>query len=33
MNPQRFLQPDDFVCCEIEGVGIIENRVRPEQVS
>jgi len=33
MNPQRFLQPGDFVCCEIEGVGIIENRVRPEQVS
>src|SRR5262245_4618691 len=33
MNPQRFLQPGDFVCCEIEGVGVIENRVRPEQVS
>src|SRR5262249_10135620 len=33
MNPQRFLLPGDFVCCEIEGVGVIENRVRPEQVS
>jgi len=33
MNPQRFLQPADLVCCEIEGVGVIENRVRPEQIS
>ena len=22
MNPQRFLQPGDFVCCEIESVGV-----------
>ena len=33
MNPQRFLQPGDFVCCEIESVRVIENCVRPEQVS
>ena len=32
MKPQRFLQPGDLVCCEIEGVGVLENRVRPEQV-
>ena len=32
MKPQRFLQPGDFVCCEIEGVGVIENHVRPEKV-
>jgi len=30
MKPQRFLQPGDIVRCEIEGVGVIENRVRAE---
>jgi 2-keto-4-pentenoate hydratase/2-oxohepta-3-ene-1,7-dioic acid hydratase in catechol pathway len=30
MSPQRFLLPGDFVRCEVEGVGVIENRVRPE---
>lgn len=33
MTPQRFLQPGDVVRCEIEGVGMIENRVRAEQVA
>jgi 2-keto-4-pentenoate hydratase/2-oxohepta-3-ene-1,7-dioic acid hydratase in catechol pathway len=31
MNPQRFLEPGDFVRCEVEGVGVIENRVRAER--
>jgi 2-keto-4-pentenoate hydratase/2-oxohepta-3-ene-1,7-dioic acid hydratase in catechol pathway len=30
MKPQRFLQHGDIVRCEIEGVGVIENRVRAE---
>lgn len=28
MNPPVFLQPGDVVRCEIDGIGIIENRVR-----
>ena len=32
MKPPRFLQSGDLVRCEIESVGIIENRVRAEQV-
>jgi 2-keto-4-pentenoate hydratase/2-oxohepta-3-ene-1,7-dioic acid hydratase in catechol pathway len=28
MNPPVFLQPGDVVRCEIDGVGVIENRVR-----
>jgi 2-keto-4-pentenoate hydratase/2-oxohepta-3-ene-1,7-dioic acid hydratase in catechol pathway len=32
MNPPRFLQDGDLVQCEIEGVGMIENRVRGEQL-
>src|SRR5712692_6788081 len=31
MNPQRFLQQGDFVRCEVEGVGVMENRVRRER--
>ena len=27
MQPQRFLQPGDVVRCEIDGIGVIENRV------
>lgn len=27
MDPQRFLQPGDVVRCEIDGIGVIENRV------
>ena len=27
MDPPRFLQPGDLVRCEIDGVGVIENRV------
>ena len=27
MEPQRFLQPGDVVRCEVEGIGVIENRV------
>ena len=27
MEPQRFLQPGDVVRCEIDGIGVIENRV------
>jgi len=30
MKPPRFLQPGDLVRCEVEGVGVIENRVRAE---
>lgn len=30
MSPQAFLQDGDVVRCEIEGVGVIENRVRHE---
>jgi 2-keto-4-pentenoate hydratase/2-oxohepta-3-ene-1,7-dioic acid hydratase in catechol pathway len=30
MQPQRFLQSGDVVRCEIEGLGHIENTVRPE---
>ena len=30
MQPQRFLQAGDVVRCEIEGLGHIENTVRPE---
>jgi 2-keto-4-pentenoate hydratase/2-oxohepta-3-ene-1,7-dioic acid hydratase in catechol pathway len=30
MKPPRFLQPGDVVRCEIESVGVIENRVRAE---
>jgi 2-keto-4-pentenoate hydratase/2-oxohepta-3-ene-1,7-dioic acid hydratase in catechol pathway len=28
MVPPGFLQPGDVVCCEISGIGAIENRVR-----
>lgn len=28
MNPPQFLQPGDVVRCEIESIGVIENRVR-----
>ncbi len=28
MNPPQFLQPGDVVRCEIENIGVIENRVR-----
>jgi 2-keto-4-pentenoate hydratase/2-oxohepta-3-ene-1,7-dioic acid hydratase in catechol pathway len=27
MEPQQFLKPDDVVRCEIDGIGMIENRV------
>ncbi len=27
MDPQQFLQPGDVVRCEIDGIGVIENRV------
>jgi 2-keto-4-pentenoate hydratase/2-oxohepta-3-ene-1,7-dioic acid hydratase in catechol pathway len=30
MKPPRFLQAGDIVRCEIENVGVIENRVRAE---
>ena len=30
LRPQRFLRPGDVVRCEIEEIGAIENRVRPE---
>ena len=30
LKPQRFLKPGDVVRCEIEQVGVIENRVRAE---
>ena len=30
MKPQAFLQPGDVVRCEVDGVGVIENRVRAE---
>ena len=31
MKPQRFLQDGDVVRCEVEGVGVIENRVKSER--
>lgn len=27
MDPQTFLQPDDVVRCEVDGIGVIENKV------
>jgi 2-keto-4-pentenoate hydratase/2-oxohepta-3-ene-1,7-dioic acid hydratase in catechol pathway len=27
MNPQVFLRPGDIVRCEVEGIGVIENRI------
>ncbi|MEI6503914.1 MAG: fumarylacetoacetate hydrolase family protein, partial [Armatimonadota bacterium] len=29
MQPPQFLRPGDVVRCEIDGIGAIENRVRP----
>jgi 2-keto-4-pentenoate hydratase/2-oxohepta-3-ene-1,7-dioic acid hydratase in catechol pathway len=32
MQPPQFLKPGDVVRCEIDGIGAIENRVRPPSV-
>ncbi|NML42346.1 fumarylacetoacetate hydrolase family protein [Ramlibacter sp. G-1-2-2] len=32
MEPQRFLQVGDVMRCEIDGIGVLENRVVPEPV-
>jgi 2-keto-4-pentenoate hydratase/2-oxohepta-3-ene-1,7-dioic acid hydratase in catechol pathway len=33
MSPPRFMQPGDVVRCEIDGIGVIENRVATAELS